>query len=96
MSTSKQSNIRYEDLIRSKLMQYGYPSNQIDSLTNQVIMVADDNGVDALAFLESKNGELSRDFMRELLAFGKGTYFTTTRTMSPKPNKFIRRQIINR
>lgn len=95
------SNIQYHDIIKSKLSQAGYPSSLLDSLTNQIIRIAENYGVNALTLLEELNRKKVDLKSSKLLnnvapQNSKGTYFTTFRHSEPKTSKLLSRQIIIR
>lgn len=94
------SNIQYESIVRAKLIEHAFPSSQIDAITQKLIAICDEQGINILQFMDEYVLEhadaLKRSVSRELAGTSRGTSFTTTRYEQPKTGKFIRRQIIYR
>lgn len=95
------ANVKYIEIIKSKLSNAGYSSALLDALSYQVIEVADTNAVDALELLDQMIGDnidlrKNKDFNAIIPQTSNGMSFTTYRHSNPAPNKFIDRQIIIR
>lgn len=95
------ANIQYNEIIKSTLGKAGYSDALLDALTEQIITIADQKGVNALNLLGEmveNNIDLkkSKDFIKNIPQTTNGMSYTTFRHSNPKSNRFVERQIIIR
>lgn len=94
------NNVKYQSLIRAKLLNLGFPESEINALTAETIRVCDRKNINALDFLDNdvkgNEEQLRREISRQLEKASSGTSFTTTRYNTVLTHRVLRRQIIDR